>query len=41
MGHVQTGWHKKGTDVQVEVQDKLREVQLTPMPFVKMRYWEG
>ncbi|KII86106.1 hypothetical protein PLICRDRAFT_44573 [Plicaturopsis crispa FD-325 SS-3] len=41
MAYVQTGWHKKGTEVAVEVRNKLRKGVLTPMPFVKPNYWRG
>ncbi|EGN96970.1 hypothetical protein SERLA73DRAFT_185236 [Serpula lacrymans var. lacrymans S7.3] len=41
MGYVQSGWHKKGTEVEVEVRNKLRKGVLTPMPFVKPKYWRG
>ncbi|ETW78553.1 hypothetical protein HETIRDRAFT_103954 [Heterobasidion irregulare TC 32-1] len=41
MGYVQSGWHKKGTDVLVEVRGKPRAGVLTPMPFVKPQYWRG
>ncbi|KAH7923694.1 glycine cleavage system T protein [Leucogyrophana mollusca] len=41
MAYVQSGWHKKGTEVEVDVRNKLRKAVLTPMPFVKPRYWRG
>ncbi|KAI0057354.1 glycine cleavage system T protein [Artomyces pyxidatus] len=41
MGYVQSGFHKKGTEVSVEVRGKLRPGVVTPMPFVKPRYWRG
>ncbi|KAI0676179.1 glycine cleavage system T protein [Trametes maxima] len=41
MGYVQTEWHKKGTEVAVEVRSKLRRAELTPMPFVATRYFRG
>ncbi|KAF8653258.1 hypothetical protein AX16_004054 [Volvariella volvacea WC 439] len=41
MGYVQSGFHKKGTEVEVEVRNKLRKAVLTPMPFVKPNYWRG
>jgi aminomethyltransferase len=41
MGYVQTGWHTKGTAVEVDVRNKLRTATLTPMPFVKPKYWRG
>ncbi|KZT00994.1 glycine cleavage system T protein [Laetiporus sulphureus 93-53] len=41
MGYVQSGWHKKGTELAVDVRNKLRKAVLTPMPFVKTRYYRG
>lgn len=41
MGYVQSGWHKKGTEVEVDVRNKLRKAVLTPMPFVKPNYFRG
>lgn len=41
MGYVQSGHHKKGTELGVEVRNKLRKAIVTPMPFVKTRYWRG
>ncbi|KAJ7289279.1 glycine cleavage system T protein [Mycena rebaudengoi] len=41
MGYVLNGWHKKGTEVEVEVRNKMRKAVLTPMPFVKPKYWRG
>lgn len=41
MGYVQTGWHKKGTEIEVEVRNKLRKAVVTPMPFIKPKYWRG
>lgn len=41
MGYVQNGWHKKGTEVEVDVRNKLRKAVLTPMPFVKSNYYRG
>ncbi|KAG6909514.1 hypothetical protein DXG01_017071 [Tephrocybe rancida] len=41
MGYVQSGWHKKGTAVEVDVRNKLRKAVLTPMPFIKPNYWRG
>ncbi|KAH9852002.1 glycine cleavage system T protein [Lenzites betulinus] len=41
MGYVQNGFHKKGTEVAVEVRGKLRGAVLTPMPFVPSRYYRG
>jgi len=41
MAYVQTGFHKKGTEVEVDVRNKLRKAVVTPMPFVKPKYWRG
>ncbi|KAF8810454.1 glycine cleavage system T protein [Phlegmacium glaucopus] len=41
MGYIKSGWHKKGTDVAVEVRRQLRKAVLTPMPFHKPNYWRG
>ncbi|KXN90339.1 putative aminomethyltransferase, mitochondrial [Leucoagaricus sp. SymC.cos] len=41
MGYVKNGWHKKGTEVEVEVRNKKQKAVLTPMPFVKTNYWRG
>ncbi|KAI8985626.1 glycine cleavage system T protein [Trametes punicea] len=41
MAYVANGWHKKGTEVEVEVRNKLRKAVLTPMPFVSTRYYRG
>jgi aminomethyltransferase len=41
MGYVENGWHKKGTEVEVEVRNKLRKAVITPMPFIKPKYWRG
>ncbi|KAJ6582126.1 hypothetical protein B0H19DRAFT_1117611 [Mycena capillaripes] len=41
MGYVLNGWHKKGTEVEVEVRSKMRKAMLTPMPFIKPKYWRG
>jgi len=41
MGYVKSGWHKKGTEVEVEVRKQLRKAVLTPMPFIKPNYWRG
>ncbi|KAF9785158.1 glycine cleavage system T protein [Thelephora terrestris] len=41
MGYVENGWHKKGTEVEIEVRNKLRKAVITPMPFIKPKYWRG
>jgi aminomethyltransferase len=41
MGYIQNGFHKKGTEVAVEVRKKLRKAVVTPMPFVPAKYWRG
>jgi len=41
MGYVRTGWHKKDTEVEVEVRSNRQTALLIPMPFVKTNYWRG
>lgn len=41
MAYVTSGWHKKGTEVEVEVRNKMRKAVVTSMPFVKPNYWRG
>ena len=41
MGYVKSGWHKKGTEVEIDVRNKLRKAVLTPMPFVPAKYYRG
>ncbi|KAI0324207.1 glycine cleavage system T protein [Cubamyces sp. BRFM 1775] len=41
MAYIQNGWHKKGTEVEVDVRNKLRKAVLTPMPFVPTKYYRG
>ncbi|KAJ6592183.1 hypothetical protein DFH09DRAFT_1136820 [Mycena vulgaris] len=41
MGYVLSGWHKKGTEVEIEVRGKMRPAAVTPMPFMKPKYWRG
>ncbi|KAF9442357.1 glycine cleavage system T protein [Macrolepiota fuliginosa MF-IS2] len=41
MGYVKNGWHKKGTEVDVEVRNRKQKAVLTPMPFMKTNYWRG
>ncbi|KAF9228892.1 aminomethyltransferase [Gyrodon lividus] len=41
MAYVTSGWHKKGTEVEVDVRNKLRKAIVTPMPFIKPNYWRG
>ncbi|KAG6818438.1 hypothetical protein H0H93_004989 [Arthromyces matolae] len=41
MGYIQSGWHKKGTEVAIDVRNKLRKAVVTPMPFVPSKYWRG
>jgi len=41
MVYVKSGWHKKGTEVAVEVRKQLRKAVVTPLPFVKPNYWRG
>ncbi|KAF8739530.1 hypothetical protein AX14_009300 [Amanita brunnescens Koide BX004] len=41
MGYITSGHHKKGTEVEVEVRGKRQTAVVTPMPFVKPKYWRG
>jgi len=41
MGYVKSGHHKKGTELEVEVRGKRQMAVVTPMPFVKPKYWRG
>ncbi|KAG1728731.1 uncharacterized protein EDB91DRAFT_1239320 [Suillus paluster] len=41
MGYVKSGFHKKGTEVEIDVRNKLRKAIVTPMPFMKPNYWRG
>ncbi|KAL0063502.1 Aminomethyltransferase, mitochondrial [Marasmius tenuissimus] len=41
MGYVQSGQHKKGTELEVEVRGKRRKAVVEGMPFVKPRYYRG
>ena len=41
MAYVQDGWHKKDTEMEVEVRNKLRKAVRTAMPFVKPKYYRG
>jgi aminomethyltransferase len=41
MGYVKNGLHKKGTEIEVEVRNKLRKAVITGMPFVPTNYYRG
>ncbi|KAF8628074.1 hypothetical protein AX15_004105 [Amanita polypyramis BW_CC] len=41
MGYVKSGHHKKGTQLEVEVRGRRQPAVVTPMPFVKPKYWRG
>jgi len=41
MGYVKSGFHKKGTEVDIDVRNKLRKAIVAPMPFMKPNYWRG
>lgn len=41
MGYIKNGFYKKGTEVEVDVRNKLRKAVITPMPFIKPNYWRG
>ncbi|KAG8973846.1 Aminomethyltransferase, mitochondrial [Tulasnella sp. 425] len=38
MGYIKNGFHKKGTEVLVEVRKKMRKATVRPMPFVPAKY---
>ncbi|ORY33427.1 aminomethyltransferase mitochondrial precursor [Naematelia encephala] len=40
MGYISSGYHKKGTEVLVEIRKKLREAVVRPMPFVPTKYFK-
>ena len=39
MGYVETGMHKKGTEIMVKVRNKMQKAEVTGMPFVESRYY--
>lgn len=41
MGYVKSGFHKKGTEVDIDVRNRLRRAVVSPMPFMKPNYWRG
>ena len=41
MGYVKSGYHKKNTEVQIQVRKQLRKAVVTGMPFVPTNYWRG
>ena len=41
MGYVKSGFHKKGTEVLVEVRGKARNAKITSMPFAPTNYYRG
>jgi aminomethyltransferase len=41
MGYIKSGWHKKGTEVAIEVRKQLRKAVTTSIPFSKTNYWRG
>ncbi|KAF8521591.1 glycine cleavage system T protein [Hysterangium stoloniferum] len=41
MGYVKNGFHKKGTEVQIQVRKALRKAIVKGMPFIETRYWRG
>lgn len=41
MGYVKSGFHKKGTEVDIDVRNRLRKAIVSPMPFMKPNYWRG
>ncbi|KAI9355912.1 hypothetical protein DFJ73DRAFT_246813 [Zopfochytrium polystomum] len=41
MAYVQSGFHKKGTELQVKVRGKVQKATVVGMPFVESRYYRG
>ena len=41
VGYIRSGWHKKGTEVAVDVRNKLRKAQLVGLPFYAPRFYRG
>jgi aminomethyltransferase len=41
MGYVKSGFHKKGTEVDIDVRSTLRKAVVTPLPFIQPSYWRG
>ena len=41
MGYVESGFHKKGTELLVEVRGKARNAKITGMPFVRTNYYKN
>lgn len=41
MGYVEDGSHKKDTELQVQVRNKMRKAVVTKMPFVPAKYFRG
>lgn len=41
MGYIKSGYHKKGTEVNVVVRGNKRKGIVSAMPFVGTKYWRG
>jgi aminomethyltransferase len=41
MAYVKSGAHKKGTEVQVDVRNRLRKGVVVPLPFYKPKFYRG
>jgi aminomethyltransferase len=41
MGYVSPPFHKKGSEVFVEVRGKMRSAKVEAMPFIKVGYFRG
>lgn len=41
MALVKNGYHKKDTPLRVEVRNKMREAQVTRLPFVPNKFFRG
>lgn len=41
MAYVKSGYHKRGTKLEVEVRGKRREARVEKMPFVENKFFRG
>ena len=41
MGYIKSGFHKKGTGVEVLVRGQPRKAVVSSMPFAPTKYWRG
>jgi glycine cleavage system aminomethyltransferase T len=40
-GSIKSGHHKQGTEIKIEVRNKLHDAEITKMPFVETKYYKG